>query len=193
MGIRADADGWALILLALLCLTAPLNWLLAALIAAGFHEFCHFLGVWLTGGRIHSLRIGTAGAVMEASPMTPGRELVSVLAGPAGSIALFFLYPLFPRVAICALVHGLFNLLPIYPLDGGRALVCGTELLFSKRIAEKICVYTRWTVAILVMCAGIWGTFIAKLGTGPVLMALFLLSRALAGKIPCKRAHLGVQ
>lgn len=193
MGIRADIDGFALIFLALLCLTVPLNWLFAAFLAAAFHELCHILAVWALGGQIHDIRLGSGGAVLDASCMTPGRELAAILAGPAGSLSLLLLAPVVPRTALCGAVHGMFNLLPVYPLDGGRAVACLSEILFPPELAGKVCNGVKWAAIMLVLTAGFLGTFLVKLGILPFFTSLFLLSRASGGKIPCKPGHLGVQ
>ena len=125
-------DGAACILGALAILILPLNWVLAGIIAAGFHELCHCLTVKAMGGRVWEFRIGVGGAVMETSPISTGRELLCVLAGPLGGIFLMLFYRWIPRVAISAGLQSAFNLLPIYPLDGGRALGCMIELLPRK-------------------------------------------------------------
>ena len=65
--------------------------------------------------------------------MSPGRELICILAGPAASLLLLCLARIFPRVAICGLIQGCYNLLPIAPLDGGRALHCLLSLLEKRQ------------------------------------------------------------
>lgn len=125
-------DGSACILWALAILILPLNWVLAGSVAAGFHELCHYLTVRAMGGRVWEFRIGVGGAVMETSPMSAGRELFCVLAGPVGGILLMLFFRWIPRVAICAGLQSAFNLLPVYPLDGGRAAGCMVELLPGK-------------------------------------------------------------
>lgn len=110
------------ILLPLLLLTLPLRWLLAAALAGAVHELCHLAAVRLLGGRIKGLVLGPGGAVMDAE-LPPGiGQLLAILAGPMGSLALLGLCRWFPRVALCGAVQGLFNLLPLPWLDGGRAL-----------------------------------------------------------------------
>ena len=50
------------------------------------------------------------------------QEFLSAMAGPAAGFLLVLLFPWFPRIAFSALVQSLFNLLPIYPFDGGRVI-----------------------------------------------------------------------
>ena len=129
MGRRIEVTAGFCILWAFLLLVLPLGMIFAAGAAAVFHELCHALAIRLSGGRITRLTIGAGGMVMETAPMTPGWEICCALAGPLGSFILVLLYPLFPLLAFCALVQGCFNLLPIFPLDGGRALRCTVTLV----------------------------------------------------------------
>jgi len=116
------ADPWAPVLLALLLITLPLPWVAAAILAAAVHEGGHWCAVRLLGGKTQSLWVGLRGARMEAVLPSPRRELLAILAGPAASLSLLLLIRVFPRLSLCGLVQGVFNLLPIVPLDGGRAL-----------------------------------------------------------------------
>ena len=54
--------------------------------------------------------------------MTLVEECVCAAAGPVGSFALLLLIRVFPEASILGLGQGMFNLIPIYPFDGGRVL-----------------------------------------------------------------------
>ena len=184
--MQVDVSARSCIFLAVLLLVVPLPWILAAVTAAGLHELGHILAVLALGGRIHSLKIRSFGAQLLASPMTPVRELVCILAGPGTSLLLMCALRWMPEVAVCGMIQGLFNLIPVYPLDGGRALGCLTELYFSPEAGRRLCSVVKYCVIALIFVVSFWLFVSLKLGFCVIVGALFLLSRILAGKIPCK-------
>lgn len=134
----AVSPGFLVLLGLLCCLDQDADLLGPALLACTLHELGHWLAIRLLGGRIARLRLTAVGAELALDgtrPLSYGRECVAALAGPAASLltaelaargGLFLLAGL-------SLGQGLFNLLPILPLDGGRAL----GLLLASR-GEKV-------------------------------------------------------
>lgn len=96
-------------------------------LACVLHEGGHWAAITLLGGSVRSLRLTIVGAEMELDPRRPlsyGQELIAAVAGPAANLlAAWFSvrngWYLFAGMNFC---FGLLNLLPICPLDGGRAL-----------------------------------------------------------------------
>ncbi len=115
-------SGRCLVALALGLLLVPLQWLGAALGAAVVHELGHWTAVWICGGKICSIHIDLFGARMDTTPLVESDALCCALAGPVAGGLLVLLWPLAPRISLCALVQTVYNLLPVYPLDGGRIL-----------------------------------------------------------------------
>lgn len=178
---------------AMMLLILPFRWLLAALLAAGFHELCHYAALRCCRVKIYGFRIGSAGAVLDAAPLSAGRELICLLAGPLGGLLLLFFIRWIPRIAICACCHSLYNLLPMEPLDGGRALRCGVRLALAPERAEAICSMTQKVCLMSICILSLYACFVWGLGLLPVLAAGFLVIRQRDGKIPCKLCRLGVQ
>ena len=187
-------DGGAAVLigLALFLLLLPLRWVAALVIAMTVHELSHYLAVRLCGGKIRRIHAGLNGMRMEVEALPPWQELLCALAGPAGGFLLLLFVRLLPRTAICAAFQSLFNLLPVYPLDGGRAMRCCGELLLPGR-AEGVCKAVEILCLAAILYLGCYGTFVLKLGLLPLGMAAILLQRSIAVKIPCKAGIFSVQ
>jgi len=184
--IPVSISAGAFLLGALLLLILPLKWLFAALCAALVHELCHLAAVKLTGGLVHEICIGRGGASIKIGPMDSGKELVCALSGPVGGLVLLLFVRWIPRIAICAAIHSVYNLLPIYPLDGGRALRCAAAMRLRPETGEKICDVAEKLCKTALIGLGIYATVVLKLGILPVLGVCIVLFKTKSGKIPCK-------
>lgn len=184
--MRSSLSGWALVALAVTLLLLPLQWVIGAIFAAAFHEACHAAAVRLCGGRITSIQIGSTGMTMAVLGLNAGQELLCALAGPVGSSLLLFVASWFPRLAICAGLQGLYNLLPIYPLDGGRAVRCAAYLLLPRRVGETVCRWVERGCLVGILLLGVYGSFHLHLGMLPLFGAFWMILHAIRGKIPCK-------
>lgn len=141
--------------------------LLTVLGAAAVHETGHWLLLRLLGARVLSLRLSALGAVLETDSgrLSYGGELAAVLAGPAANLLAAlaltgderFLTAVGANVVLCA-----FNLLPIRPLDGGRALYLLASWLAGPPAGEAV---SRWagTLTAAALAAGI-GLVVWKTG-----------------------------
>ena len=121
---------------AMILLAVPIHWAGACLFAAIIHELCHCLAITLCGERVVRVEIGIRGAKIESSPLSTGKSIVCALAGPVGGLLLGLGSSTFPRLATCGFLQSVFNLLPFYPLDGGRALrgiICLIRERWEKR------------------------------------------------------------
>lgn len=153
-----------LLMSALMIFLLPLRWLVATLIAALIHELGHYAAVRMFGGSVHCLRLSTSGAIMESSGINQYAAIICLLAGPLAGLLPLLAFRYIPVIALCGLIQSIYNILPIYPLDGGKILRYiilmsgGTDLRF--RFVEKIiisalfvmCVYIRVRFGISLFC-----------------------------------------
>lgn len=125
---------------------AYLYYLIAATAAAGlfasiiFHEMAHALVARWYGIRTNAITLFVFGGVaeLEDEPRTPGAEFLIAIAGPissyvlAGALYLALIgfdaalteesYTLLTYLMVINLMLATFNLIPAFPLDGGRML-----------------------------------------------------------------------
>lgn len=115
---------------------------LSLLAATTIHEIGHILCITYMGAGVTSLTLRFGGAVMDTTPLTYGQEVVCSLGGPLASLLLLLFRQRFPWLGFWGAVQGLYNLLPVYPLDGGRALrgLLGSRLTLEQVVFRSRCV-----------------------------------------------------
>ena len=146
-------------------------------LSAGLHEGGHLLALGLLGIPVRSLELRASGAVIRAELPGDLRELPAAAAGPAVNLLLCGCFcRIWPSLWLCSLVQLLWNLLPVYPLDGGRICRLLLPRLFGARGIILCQLLERFT-ALTAVLAGIWGTFALGLGLLPLLLAGFFLLR----------------
>lgn len=176
MGHRVYISAYGFLACSLMLLVLPLNWFMSAAVSAIFHELCHICAVWLCGGRILSARITSTGAEIGISDMGRGREALCAAAGPVGSLSLLLLANKLPEVALCSAVQGVYNLLPFYPLDGGRILRC--------ILPEPVRVGIERLVGFLLILCALLLSFCFRSAIVSVFAAGFICMRVLERKRP---------
>ncbi len=182
---------FAFLMGALLLLTLPLPWLAGAAVAGCIHEAGHLLAIRLLGDKASEIQVGCTGAKIHAAFSRPWREFLCAAAGPAAGLLLLLAIRWFPRTAVCGLVQSAYNLLPIYPLDGGRMLFCVLEGMAPGK-AEKLTQAAGQGMAWLLLTGALAAILCRQPGIALLLGATAVRSGAL-GKIPCKRRGKAVQ
>lgn len=131
----------AVVLLSGLYFLLPLRWCARLALTVTVHELGHVAALILCGAQVCGLRMEGCGLVLRCTP-TEGalRTVTAALAGPAAGAGLFCILRGLGYIA-CAELSLLFscvNLLPVLPLDGGRALQAAVAALAGERAAERL-------------------------------------------------------
>ena len=122
MEMKITIDGFFYLTISLFLLLLGPFWVGAAIFSAAIHELGHMIVLWICGQKIHGIHIMPFGARIDTSHLVGRTGICCALAGPMAGALLVLFIRWMPKIGICALIQTLFNLLPIYPLDGGRAL-----------------------------------------------------------------------
>ena len=166
------------IYLALLLLVIPARLLFAAVVSAAVHELFHIAALRLMRIQIISIHIGVRGARIKTVPMSNKQELICSAAGPVGGLLLLSMYRWIPIIALIGAIQSLYNLLPLYPTDGGRVLACSLKLFLPDSIAESVVYATEIITLSTITAIGIYCSVWMRLGILPVLFAVSLILRA---------------
>ena len=172
----------ALGLLALALLAGAGEVLPVVFLSALCHELGHLTALALVGAPLEEIRLTAFGAEIRADTryLPYGREIFCTLAGPAVNLALAVVLARAVGNYLLAganLFLGVFNLLPLLSLDGGRALHLAISWGADPLLADRVC---RW---VGLLCGGALTAgalvLVARHGTG-----LFLLLGALGAFVP---------
>ena len=139
--------------LALVCLLFVLDKngaLLYTLLAMAVHETAHIFAIKLCGGTVEEVGIRVFGMkieVPELALMPYKKEIIIAAAGPLAGIICALLCLAAARILKTTVldyfiginvVITLINLIPVYPLDGGRIVLSASLLMFGERTGYAI-------------------------------------------------------
>ena len=179
-GVHVSASFFLLAALALI--VSPVEIAASVLLAALLHECGHLLALKAFRVPVEGLRLTALGAVLYARGarrLSYARELAVTLAGCGANLACGFLTALAARRLsweggfLFAGAHFLlaaFNLLPIPPLDGSRALMLLVSFFFGPAAGDAAAVLAGLFFALALVGAGL--CIAAETGGG----VLFLLA-----------------
>ncbi len=130
---------------------------LLALFLVIIHEFCHYTIAYYYHYEIDKIEILPFGAFLSLNDIYAHsilEELCVILAGPCSHLFIYFLILLLPLsiyrdylMFINKLIL-FFNLLPIYPLDGGRII----SLILQSLLDLKTALFFHLRVSVLSLC-----------------------------------------
>jgi Zn-dependent protease len=146
------------------------GFLLAVFASVLLHELGHALTARVFGVRTQHILLTPLGGIasLEGMPRAPRAELAVALAGPAvnfaiaAAIALAMqvtgasMYGLLDGLLWANLSLGLFNLLPAFPMDGGRALRAWLSARKGRQSATRTAVKIGRVLAVAMAIAGVF-------------------------------------
>ncbi|NLO21354.1 MAG: hypothetical protein GX119_05070 [Syntrophomonadaceae bacterium] len=149
------------------------------------HEMAHTTVALALGVRISEVELlpfGGQAAVEDFTGLEPRKEIYIALAGPVLSFIMagvfFYLIPfqgpLFSLFVNINLFLGLFNLLPVLPLDGGRILRALLSSPIGYRKATLTAAYMGKIAALLLGGLGVYLTSTTMSGANLIVIAVLL-------------------
>ncbi|MEW9700129.1 M50 family metallopeptidase [Paenibacillus sp. SI8] len=153
------------------------------------HELGHLAAASGFGWRVREVQLLPFGGVVivdELGSVPTSEELIVALAGPLQHVWLILTAVVLQWFGVGAhewwtyfieanLMVGLFNLLPVMPLDGGKVLQCLLGYVFSY---HSTILYTTWISMILsagVICAAVFQFLGGQLPLNLLVIGIFLL------------------
>lgn len=126
------------------------------------HEMCHTVEAMRRGIKVHDIRLLPIGGIANIgkNPDTPKDELLIAAAGPLSNFAIGFSllainrhleWDFFTRVMTVNFGLAIFNLIPFFPLDGGRMFRTMMEFRYGKEKATVRAVFYGTIFMILFM------------------------------------------
>ncbi len=160
-------------------------------VAIVIHEFGHFFTAKKLGYKVSKFSLSPYGVELSYFDQNINYrdELCIALAGPLANFAsmllVIALWWLFPTIyfftesfVFISLLIALFNLLPAYPLDGGRAFVCMASNFVSSKTAKKITLLSNVFFAVFFFVTFVVCLFI-NFNPSLLLFSLFLVAGVL--------------
>jgi len=166
--------------LAMLCFLTWLNWKLCFvfLLSVAVHECGHLLVMKIWRIPIEEIAIGMDGVKIRSGVMGGGVEICCALAGPlSGLILAIFTMRLYPQIAVISTMLSIVNMLPIYPLDGGRILQAILCMYVNDNSVRRIINTVTWVVCSFLMLLSCWLAIVLQAGLWPIAVTLVLLCR----------------
>ena len=151
-------------------LMAPSHAVLAAVAALAWHEAAHVAAMALCGVKRCVVELTPFGGMADAAcfdRLSPGRKAAASLAGVLASALGAWLCLQFAPVA--PFWHALylanaslaaFNLLPVWPLDGARALLAAAERLGAERPAQRVLTGLAYALGLSMVALGLYGAWL---------------------------------
>ncbi len=143
---------------------------IVTLLSVALHETGHIVALLCFKAYPEEITFGIFGIriLQNKCKLSYSDEAVVVLCGPAVNIVLFVIFGVLNYtfenqilliISAVNLVVGIFNLLPVLPLDGGRALLVVLNSFFSEKAVQRIMVIVGVLFATTIILLGCFLAF----------------------------------
>lgn len=136
--------------------------IVCALVCMTLHEVSHILCAVIFGYDIKSLELSAQGLTIDLYENPSGyKNLIIIVSGPLINLICSSVYLLITKNSSSVFVafnqsFGLFNLIPLKFLDGGRLLEEILDLCFPSYLATRICFVINVMLLIFTWCFSIY-------------------------------------
>ena len=139
---------------------------------SALHELGHLSALCICRVQVERVSLGAFGAMIKTGAMGHLQEAICALSGPMVNLFCFWaLRKVIPAAALISLLLGLYNLLPVFPLDGGVALRALLSLWLPLHLVDKL----SGIIGLLTLGGlGLWMALFVP-GRAPLLFFAFLL------------------
>lgn len=168
---------------------------LVYLIVVGIHEYAHYIVAKRLGYKLGKFLIMPYGVCLnyKTSCFVNNDEILIAIAGPTANflmfvitIAIWWIFPstyAFSQVfCLSNLVMFCFNLLPCFPLDGGRVFAGILSKKMKRKNAIKVCLVFNIVVSCVFVLCFVIGVFMGIVNLNLIIVSLFLLAGAIEPK-----------
>lgn len=152
------------------------NRIICCILAALLHELGHIMMMVFCRVRVRSLKIRLFDILIEADDARCLRDDVLIT---SGGVMMNFLcaaifYPFSLKLSLPHLALGIFNLLPVMSLDGGRLLGIFLSRYFSQRAVRNTLRVTTFVFILPLMTAGLYTLFNSGYNYSLLIVSLYL-------------------
>ncbi len=160
------------------------NFAFAGIIFALIHELGHLIAICFLGGKIQSVNFGIANIDIVKSCDISKNEILVLLSGSITNflfVCLFAgLYNFFGNICLLYFMYqnlaiGIFNLLPIESLDGGRILSIFLSSSFEMNKASRISKIISYAFLVPIVLLGIYVVFESKYNFSLLIVISYLV------------------
>ena len=158
----------------------PYESFLPFLISVALHEGGHLLAILILKEKVYRFKGELGNFTLYTAPLSYSRELMVASMGPAVNLLLFFAIP----SPMFRLINGIllcYNMLPFYPLDGGRILRSTLRSLLPLWISDKAEKAVGFLTYGCMIMGSIYLTLRLHSGLWPIMFCIFILYRVTIG------------